>query len=389
VSRSVSLDPELNLRLFPAGARASLHAIPSQSGGLVSQELGVWNALLDGIGPDEHAALVVPAAEAGVTAKWCFPWLRLGGHPLQLISLAAALHGTALERISAQLRAAVPAFATHLYEPPRTLVMGILNVTPDSFSDGGLWLNAEPAVEHALRMIDEGADILDIGGESSRPGAEEVDADEELRRVLPVIRRLRAETQALISVDTRKASVARACLEAGADWVNDVSGLTYDPEIADAVATFPDAKLVLMHSRARPEGEKFSTEYAPAEAPAYEDVVADTLRWLRVQAGAAIERGVSADQLWIDPGFGFGKTYEQNLELLRRLREYTSAGLPLLVGTSRKSTVGKLTGDLPIEERLEGTLATVAVAVAQGAAAVRVHDVKSTARVVRAADALR
>lgn len=389
MSPSVSLDPELNLRLFTAGSRASLSAIPAQSGGMVNQEQGVWNVLLDGIGPDEHTALLVPAAAAGVTLKWHFPWLRLGGHPLQLLALATALHGTPLERIAPELLAAVPAFANQLYEPPRTLVMGILNVTPDSFSDGGLWLTPEPAVEHALQMVSDGADLLDIGGESSRPGAEDVDAEEELRRVLPVVRRLRAETTALLSIDTRKASVARACLDAGADWVNDVSGLTYDPELADVMAKFPAAKLVLMHSRAKPASEQFSTDYAPADTPVYEDVVADTLRWLRVQASAAIEHGVSADQLWIDPGFGFGKTYEQNLDLLRRLREYTSAGLPLLVGTSRKSSVGKLTGDLPVEERLEGTLATVAVAIAQGAAAVRVHDVKPVARLVRAADALR
>lgn len=355
----------------------------------MSQEQGVWNVLLDGIGPDEHAALLVPAAEAGVTSRWHFPWLRLGGHPLQLLALATALHGTALERIAPQLHAAVPAFASQLYEPSRTLVMGILNVTPDSFSDGGLWLDADQATEKALRMVADGADLIDLGGESSRPGAAEVEAREELARVLPVIRRLRAASTVLISIDTRKASVARACLDAGVDWVNDVTGLTYDPEIADVVAEFPAAKLVLMHSRTRPASERFSTDYAPAETPIYEDVVADTLRWLRLQARAAIERGVSESQLWIDPGFGFGKTYEQNLDLLRRLREYTSTGLPVLVGTSRKSSVGKLTGDLPVEERLEGTLATVAVAIAQGASAVRVHDVKPVARLVRAADTLR
>lgn len=389
MSLSVALDPELNLRLFAASSRASLQAIPTHSGGLEHQDHGVWNVVIDGIGPDEYAALIVPAADAGVVAKWCFPWLRLGGNPLQLIALATALHGTVLERIAPELHAAVPAFASQLYEPPRTLVMGILNVTPDSFSDGGLWLDSDAAVEHALQMVADGADVLDIGGESSRPGAEDVDAAEELRRALPVVRRLRAETTALLSIDTRKASVAHACLDAGADWVNDVSGLMYDPQLADVVAKFPQSKLVLMHSRAKPASEQFSTDYAPADIPVYEDVVADTLRWLRVQAGVARERGVSAGQLWIDPGFGFGKTYEQNLDLLRRLREYTSAGLPLLVGTSRKSSVGKLTGDLPVEERLEGTLATVAVAVAQGASAVRVHDVKPVARLVRAADALR
>lgn len=389
MSFPVSLDPELNLRLFHAGARASLRALPALGASPSAQELGAWNALLDGVGPEEHAALLVPAAEAGVAVRWLFPWLRLSGNSAQLLSLASALHGTGLERIAQELCAAVPAFSARLDDPPRTLVMGILNVTPDSFSDGGRWLDPERAVRHALAMVADGADVIDIGGESSRPGAEDIDTDEELRRVLPVVERLRSETDALLSIDTRKSSVARACLDAGADWINDVTGLVYDPNIADAVAACPEARLVLMHSRARPASERFSTEYAAAETPTYEDVVADTLRWLRVQAQAAMERGVSAEQLWLDPGFGFGKTYEQNLDLLRRLREYTTTGLPILVGTSRKSTVGKLTGGLPPEERLEGTLATVAVAVAQGAAAVRVHDVKPVARLVRAADALR
>lgn len=389
MSPTASLDPELNLRLFTSGARASLQVLSTQGSPLADQEQGAWNVLLDGIGPEEDAALEIPAATAGLTSTWLFPWLRLSGSPLQLLSLVTSLHGTGLARIAEELRAAISAFSSQLYEPSRTLVMGILNVTPDSFSDGGRWLDPERAVQHALQMIADGADVVDVGGESSRPGAEDVDDEEELRRVLPVIERLRQETGALISIDTRKASVARACLDAGADWVNDVTGLDHDPAVADAVAAFPNAKLVLMHSRAKPASEQFSTDYAVDDRPAYEDVVADTLRWLRVQAGVALQRGVSAGQLWIDPGFGFGKTYEQNLDLLRRLREYTAAGLPILVGTSRKSSVGKLTGGLPPEERLEGSLATVAVAVAQGASAVRVHDVKPTARLVRAADVLR
>jgi dihydropteroate synthase len=267
--------------------------------------------------------------------------------------------------------------------------MGILNVTPDSFSDGGRWSAPEAAVEHALRMVADGADIIDVGGESTRPGAEEVPVDDELARVLPVVEKLREETNALISVDTRKAPVAEACLDAGADWINDVSGLTHDPCLARVAASRPGTNLVLMHSRRKPADDRYSTEYDEEGRPLYEDVVGDTLRWLRRQARVALEAGVAPESLWIDPGFGFGKTFEQNVELLRRLREYASIGLPILVGTSRKSSIGRLVGDLPPEERLEGTLATVGWAIAQGAAAVRVHDVKETVRVVRTAAALR
>jgi dihydropteroate synthase len=207
--------------------------------------------------------------------------------------------------------------------------------------------------------------------------------------VLPVVRALRAQSSAPISIDTRKASVAAACLDAGASWVNDVSGLTFDPALAGEVARRPGTKLLLMHSRTRPADESYSTGYDAGGRPVYEDVVAETMRRLRTQVRAALGAGVSPEDLWIDPGFGFGKTYEQNIELLRRLREYTSIGLPILVGTSRKSTVGRLVGDLPPGERLEGTAATVTAAILNGAAAVRVHDVREMARVARAADGLR
>jgi dihydropteroate synthase len=247
----------------------------------------------------------------------------------------------------------------------------------------------DAAVDRALEMIEQGAEIIDIGGESTRPGAVDVPEDEELRRVLPVIQRLRLQTGARLSIDTRKASVARACLEAGTDMVNDVSGLTYDPALADVVAKFPQAQLVLMHQRRKPSDETYSTEYDAAGKPVYEDVVADTMRWLRTQATLAVQQGVQTEQLWIDPGFGFGKTYEQNIELLHRIREYTSIGLPILLGTSRKSSVGRLQGGGEPDDRLEGSLATVCWGVSQGVRAVRVHDVRETVRAVRAADALR
>jgi dihydropteroate synthase len=266
-----------------------------------------------------------------------------------------------------------------LAETAPTRIMGILNVTPDSFSDGGAYLDPGAAAERALAMVQEGAQILDIGGESTRPGAECVPAGEELQRVLPVVRRLAGKVRAQISIDTTKAEVARACLDAGATIINDVSGLTFEPKLALEVAR-ARATLVLMHMRGTPRTMQ--------AAPEYEDVVADTMRFLRCQVRVATEAGVTEQRLWIDPGFGFGKTAEHNLEILRRLREYTSIGAPVLIGTSRKSTLGRVLGDLPASERLEATAATVAVAIAGGASIVRVHDVKEMARVARMTDAV-
>jgi dihydropteroate synthase len=257
--------------------------------------------------------------------------------------------------------------------------MGILNVTRDSFSDGGEYLDPGAAEARALAMVEEGADILDIGGESTRPGAAAVPAEEELRRVLPVVERLAGRVQAEISVDTTKAAVARACLEAGAAILNDVSGLTFEPELAQ-VAARHGATLVLMHIRGTPSTMQ--------QDPQYEDVVAETMRFLRRQRQVALEAGVAPERVWIDPGFGFGKTAEHNLEILRRLREYTSIGASILIGTSRKSTIGRVLGDLPPDQRLEGTAATVAVAIASGARIIRVHDVREMARVARMTDAV-
>jgi dihydropteroate synthase len=260
-----------------------------------------------------------------------------------------------------------------------TQVMGILNVTPDSFSDGGQFLDPGAAEDRAHQMIEEGAQILDIGGESTRPGAETVSAEEELRRVLPVVQRLAGRVRAQISVDTTKAEVARACLEAGATIINDVSGLTFEPELAQVVA-MRGATLILMHMQGDPRTMQ--------QDPHYDDVVADTMRFLRRQMRIAMDAGVEANRLWIDPGFGFGKTAAHNLEILRRLREYTSIGAPLLIGTSRKSTIGRVLGGLPPDQRLEGTAATVAAAVMNGARIVRVHDVREMARVAQMTDAI-
>lgn len=261
----------------------------------------------------------------------------------------------------------------------RTLIVGILNVTPDSFSDGGRYYDTNAALAHAHRMVEEGADILDVGGESTRPGAAPVPPDEELRRVLPVVEALAQDCSVPISIDTRKACVARAACRKGASLINDVSALTADPEMV-AVAVETGAAVCLMHMRGTPETMQ--------KDPRYDDVVTEVRDYLRQRAEDAIASGVAEDRVIVDPGFGFGKTLEHNLALLRRLPEIAELGFPVLVGTSRKSMLGTLLGGAPPDHRLEGTAATVALAIAGGASLVRVHDVGMMARVVRVADAV-
>jgi dihydropteroate synthase len=251
-----------------------------------------------------------------------------------------------------------------------TLVMGIINVTPDSFSGDGV-TDVETAVDQARRMLADGADILDVGGESSRPGHLPISEAEEMQRVLPVVRKLVSECEVPVSIDTWKPAVARAAVEAGASMINDIWGLkrgAEKAEIAAASGTF----LVLMHNQDTTE---------------YDDLVSDVIASLKASVAIAREAGVRPEQLIIDPGFGFGKTWEQNLELMRRLGELKALELPILVGTSRKSTIGIVLG-LPVEDRLEGTAATVAATIANGADIVRVHDVRAMARVARMTDAI-
>lgn len=255
----------------------------------------------------------------------------------------------------------------------RTCIMGILNVTPDSFSDGGRYAAIAPAIERALEMRAEGADILDVGGESTRPGSQTVDADEELRRIIPVIRGIRAAApDAIISIDTYKAVVAEAALQAGANLINDVWGLLKDPEIAGVAAKY-QAPTVVMHNQ---------------EGTRYRELIHDIIASLRRSIRLAAAAGLPPDLLMIDPGIGFGKTVTQNLEVLRDLNELSVLGRPVLLGTSRKSTIGKVLGGLPVEERLEGTAATVALGIAAGADIVRVHDVKYMKRVALMTDAI-
>jgi dihydropteroate synthase len=254
----------------------------------------------------------------------------------------------------------------------RTYVMGVVNVTPDSFSGDGLGADVDAAVRQALRMVEEGADILDVGGESTRPGFAEVTAEVELARVIPVVEGIVTQTTAPISIDTYKASVARAALKAGAHLINDVHGFRREPEVAAVAAEF-GVPAIAMHIQ---RGREFHDTIG--------DVTAGLLKSLRI----ARDQGLSEERVIIDPGFNFGWTPEQALEILRRLGELRVLGRPILVGASRKSTIGIVLGDAPVEERLEGTAASVAISIANGADIVRVHDVKEMVRVAKVADAI-
>jgi len=270
----------------------------------------------------------------------------------------------------------------------RTYIMGIINMTPDSFSGDGLGYDVDAAMAQASRFVEEGADILDVGGQSTRPPiaarvearvsggvragpSQPVDEEEELRRVIPVVERLARDLPVPISIDTYRSAVARRAIEAGAAMVNDVWGLKHDPAVAQ-VAAKAGAPLILMHNQKGTE---------------YRDLVPEVVAGLRGSMDAALRASVPREHIIVDPGFGFGKTREHNLELLRRLRELTVLGRPILVGTSRKSTIGAVL-DLPVDQRVEGTAATVAIAIANGADIVRVHDVRYMARVARMADAV-
>ena len=267
----------------------------------------------------------------------------------------------------------------------RTLIMGIVNVTPDSFSDGGLYLDSEKAADHALKLLGEGADIIDVGGESTRPGGKvAVTEKEELRRVLPVITALKQQRpNAVISVDTYKASVARAAVAAGAEIVNDVSGLRWDPLIAKTIAEIK-CGVVLMHMRGRPEEWR--------TLPPSGDIVLLVKRELREWAEAAVLAGVRRERIALDPGFGFGKNFEQNYPLLARFQELQELGFPLVAGTSRKSFLGRTLAkdgkDAAVADRLYGNLAAHTALILKGAHVLRTHDVKAAVEAARVADAI-
>lgn len=263
----------------------------------------------------------------------------------------------------------------------RTLVMGVLNVTPDSFSDGGEYEQPKLAIEHALAMEKAGADLLDIGGESTRPGSEEIPASEELDRILPVLEGLRGRLEIPISVDTRRSTVAELAVRAGAEIINDVSGLRSDTQIAEVAAKY-GVPLVLMHMRGEPGTMQ--------RGPFARDVMKDVARGLRASVAKAREAGVAKSQIILDPGIGFGKSHSQNYELLQKLPQLASLGYPLLVGSSRKGFLGAtLARDgkpAPAEERIWGTAAAVTASILGGAHVVRVHDVAEMAQVARVAD---
>jgi len=291
---------------------------------------------------------------------------ELGEHIIELLD--------ALDEPGASVFRAGP-YTLNLSE--RVHFMGILNVTPDSFSDDGDYLRPTAAAERALAMIEEGADIIDIGGQSSRPGSEPVTEEEELKRVVPVIERLRAEWDGPLSIDTYRARVAEEALLAGASIVNDITAFTAEPRIGRVTAD-AGAAAVLMHMQGAPATMQ--------KSPSYEDLMGEVAFFLKAAVERAAAAGLGNDQIAVDPGIGFGKTTEHNLTILRRLPELAVLGRPILVGPSRKSFIGNVL-DLPVGERLEGTLATAAYAVAQGAKILRVHDVRPTVRAVRMVEA--
>jgi dihydropteroate synthase len=256
--------------------------------------------------------------------------------------------------------------------------MGVLNVTPDSFSDGGLYLDPDRAVERGLELAAQGADIIDVGGESSRPGSEPVPAEEEIRRVVPVISALRRRSRAFVSIDTTKALVARAALDAGADLINDISAMRFEEDVL-RLAAARDAAVVLMHMQGIPKTMQ--------AAPTYEDTLAEVKGFLVKRLAAAVQAGLTRDRIVVDPGIGFGKRLSDNLVLLNHLPAFAELGCPILVGPSRKSFIGQILG-LPVQERLEGTLAASVISVARGAHVLRIHDVEAVRRAVRVAEAI-
>jgi dihydropteroate synthase len=261
----------------------------------------------------------------------------------------------------------------------RTLLMGVLNVTPDSFSDGGLFFDKEKAIARGLKMVEEGADFIDIGGESTRPGSKPLALDEELRRVIPVIESLAKEADIPISIDTYKSTVAKKAIEAGAQIINDITGLHLDPSLSQ-VAAKEDVPLVLMHIRGNPETMQKNIHY--------ESLFSEIIQYLKDSIQRAESAGVNSEQIVIDPGIGFGKTVEDNLLILKNLQEFKILGKPLLLGTSRKSFIGKIL-NADVTERLEGTLSSIVIGVLNGAHIIRCHDVLQAKRAIAIADAVR
>jgi dihydropteroate synthase len=261
----------------------------------------------------------------------------------------------------------------------RTLLMGVLNVTPDSFSDGGLYFDQEKAIDHGLKMVEEGADFIDVGGESTRPGSKPIGWEEEVRRVIPVIESLAKKMDTPISIDTSKSKVAERAVEVGAAIINDISGLHFDPDLGK-VAAKQDLPLILMHTRGKPETMQKDIHY--------ESLFSEILRYLKESIQKAESVGLDSEQIIIDPGIGFGKTLEDNLLIIKNLSEFRILGKPMLVGTSRKTFIGKIL-NAKIDERLEGTLSSIAICALNGAHIIRCHDVLQAKKAIAVADAIR
>jgi len=262
----------------------------------------------------------------------------------------------------------------------KTYIMGILNVTPDSFSDGGQYFDKSAAIKRAIQMVEDGADIIDIGGESTRPGSQPLAIEEELRRTLPVIEALTKEIDIPISIDTYKSEVAKRALDAGAAMVNDISGLRFDPEMPKVVSAYK-VPVVIMHIKGLPKDMQ--------KNPVYEALIPEIMDYLRDNIRSAKESGIAEDMIIIDPGIGFGKTFEHNLEIIHNLYNFTLLEKPVLVGLSRKAFIGKILGDVPAGERLEGTAAATAISIINGANIIRVHDVKEMVKVAKVANAVK
>jgi dihydropteroate synthase len=260
----------------------------------------------------------------------------------------------------------------------RTHLMGVLNVTPDSFSDGGKFFKVEDAVRCGIKMAEEGADIIDVGGESTRPGSDPITIEDELSRVIPVIEGLSKEIDIPISIDTYKSEVAKIALDAGAEMINDISALRFDPKMKEVAAEY-QVLVVLMHIKGTPKNMQVN--------PYYDDVIKEIIEYLNESIQIAKDAGIKEENIIIDPGIGFGKRLEDNLNILKNLKKFSILSCPILVGPSRKSFIGKIL-DLPVEERLEGSLAALTVAIMNGANIVRVHDVKESKRVVSIVDAI-
>jgi dihydropteroate synthase len=260
----------------------------------------------------------------------------------------------------------------------QTWIMGVLNVTPDSFSDGNLYFDRDKAVKHGLDLVKEGADILDVGGESSRPGSDPIPVEEELHRILPVISELRENSDIILSVDTTKAEVAHRALDAGANIINDISSLQFDAEMLPLAAE-REAPVILMHMKGNPKTMQ--------ENPFYENLLADVNSFFQERIDMAVSSGIKREKIILDPGIGFGKKFSDNLNLIRNLRIFEELGRPLLVGLSRKSFIGKIVGQ-PTQDRLEGSLSAAVLSVSHGAHLIRVHDVAATKKAILVADAI-